>query len=244
MEDRYLAITCLLLALLSCTTIVQCKLSSSGAYRGKRTVTAGQDIIHSTLDPKDSDTLHFRVRSDDVLVFDYDIHSGGVCTNNAKSPKFKTELKRICTPPLHWHMDQTETFEVLQGVMGYIFNGTLKQLTAGQSVTIVPYTLHTFWNAGDIDLKTRITVKPAGRCEAIFENLMGYSRDGASYLDMAYTVVTSNVCMKMTEPIPCKITKDSITAAASLLNVSPYHSEYTTNMSRAYKGIEKQNHHN
>ena len=77
------------------------------------------------------------------------------------------------------------------------------------------------------------------RSEACFENLMGFLRDGRMLdkLQLLYTLSETDICIKQTDMVSCKFTKMATRKTAHLYT-EPYVPEYTTNMDRAYKGIE------
>src|SRR5215213_3330318 len=58
----------------------------------------------------------------------------------------------------HIHPGQEERFEVLEGVMGYRRDTHRGELRAGGSVTVPPGVVHDWWNAGESDLRARVTV--------------------------------------------------------------------------------------
>jgi quercetin dioxygenase-like cupin family protein len=62
----------------------------------------------------------------------------------------------------HHHPGQEETFEVLEGVLGYRCDAERGELTAGTSLTIPRGVVHDWWNAGGSDLRARVTVEPGG----------------------------------------------------------------------------------
>ncbi|KAK4057889.1 hypothetical protein OIO90_001108 [Microbotryomycetes sp. JL221] len=84
----------------------------------------------------------------------------------------------VATPPLHWHLYQTETFDVKEGVLGYVIGGKQGTLQAGEHVNIPPYINHTFWNASqDKELYVHITVRGGpnpGFDETFVNNFYGY----------------------------------------------------------------------
>ncbi|KAK4055566.1 hypothetical protein OIV83_000112 [Microbotryomycetes sp. JL201] len=84
----------------------------------------------------------------------------------------------IATPPLHWHLYQSETFDVKAGTLGYIIDGKQGTLQAGQKVSIPPFKNHTFWNASDTEsLDVHITVRGGqnpGFDETFVRNFYGY----------------------------------------------------------------------
>jgi len=73
----------------------------------------------------------------------------------------------------HIHPGQEERFEVLDGVMGYRRAADRGELRAGGSVTVPPGVVHDWWNAGESDLRARVTVMPAGRFAAMIAAVWG-----------------------------------------------------------------------
>ncbi|KAF9030100.1 hypothetical protein BDZ89DRAFT_1038109 [Hymenopellis radicata] len=74
----------------------------------------------------------------------------------ANNPHTGAGRKSTATPPYHWHIHQTETFDVKSGDD---LDGTLGKLTAGETVTIAPGRYHTFWSDPDsgVDLDVHIS---------------------------------------------------------------------------------------
>lgn len=52
-------------------------------------------------------------------------------------------------PPPHTHSKYQELFLVLEGSMEFMVNGDQKILKAGESIDLLPGTIHTFKNAGN-----------------------------------------------------------------------------------------------
>lgn len=87
-------------------------------------------------------------------------------------------------PPLHIHLQQTEYFEVQQGVLGVVKNGQEYKLTADSgTVSIPPGTRHRFWAhaSGTKDLVFKCWVHPQDLDhsfdESFLRNFVGYIRD-------------------------------------------------------------------
>ncbi|KAL9650025.1 hypothetical protein ABK040_003143 [Willaertia magna] len=136
-----------------------------------------------TNDPKviisnqNSEKFTFKTRSADSngskVVVEVLIKHDGVCGSKV-SP-----FQRPCTPPIHVHRFQNETFQVLNGKMTYYLNGETGILSAGDKpIKINPYNKHTFWMEGNEDLLVRVTLEPALYTENYFENIAGTERDG------------------------------------------------------------------
>jgi len=69
----------------------------------------------------------------------------------------------------HLHPDQEERFEVVDGVMGYRLGEDRGELRSGGAITVPPGVVHDWWNAGEVDLRARVTVTPPG----LFAGMIG-----------------------------------------------------------------------
>jgi quercetin dioxygenase-like cupin family protein len=78
----------------------------------------------------------------------------------------------------HLHPAQEERFEVLAGVMGYRRGDERGELRPGRAVTVPPGVVHDWWNAGDSDLRARVTVTPPGRFAAMLGAVWGLAVAG------------------------------------------------------------------
>jgi len=65
-------------------------------------------------------------------------------------------------PGAHRHPGQEEHFAVLEGVLGYRRGNERGELRAGGSLTVPAGVVHDWWNAGDTNLRARVTVSPPG----------------------------------------------------------------------------------
>ncbi|TFK99559.1 hypothetical protein BDV98DRAFT_551387 [Pterulicium gracile] len=97
----------------------------------------------------------------------------------AGSPHTGVGRQSTATPPYHWHLYQTETFDVKSGSLCYFLDGKEGKLAAGQKVVIPPYVPHTFWNdpTAGTDLDVHITVAGGpnpGFDETFVHNFYGY----------------------------------------------------------------------
>ena len=80
--------------------------------------------------------------------------------------------------PLHIHLQTSERFEALSGLLGVILEGERRVLEAGQEVLIPPGTPHTFWNAGEGELLFITDVRPPGQLQTYWETVFGLAEDG------------------------------------------------------------------
>jgi quercetin dioxygenase-like cupin family protein len=78
----------------------------------------------------------------------------------------------------HSHPYQSETFQVLEGRVGFKVGGKKVELEAGNGVTVLPRTAHKFWNSGDGEARFTCEVRPAGAFEQLIETMFGLAADG------------------------------------------------------------------
>ena len=72
-------------------------------------------------------------------------------------------------PPLHFHPDQDERFEVLEGTVRTVIDGEERRFEAGESFEVPAGTVHQM--AADPPARLRWEVRPALRTAEFFETL-------------------------------------------------------------------------
>jgi quercetin dioxygenase-like cupin family protein len=72
-------------------------------------------------------------------------------------------------PPKHFHPDQDERFEVLEGVLTARVDGEERELRPGDVLEIPRGAVHQMWNAGDSPARATWQTSPAGRTGGWFE---------------------------------------------------------------------------
>ena len=82
------------------------------------------------------------------------------------------------TIPPHIHLRCEERFEVVEGQLGIISDGEQRLLGVGEEVLIPPGTPHTFWNAGEDELRFITDVRPPGQLQIYWETVFGLAEDG------------------------------------------------------------------
>ncbi len=80
--------------------------------------------------------------------------------------------------PLHIHLVCEERFEVISGQLGVVVDGERRVMGAGEQVLIPPGTPHTFWNAGEGELRFITDVRPPGELQTYWETVFGLAEDG------------------------------------------------------------------
>ena len=106
---------------------------------------------------------------------------------------FELALRPGGAVPLpHVHPIQTERFEMPGGTMRFRVGLRHVTATAGDVVEIAPGVLHGFANAGDDEVRVRVTCTPALQMEEMFAEVVGMAEAGAwprgmprSLLDLA-----------------------------------------------------------
>lgn len=81
-------------------------------------------------------------------------------------------------PPKHFHPDQAEHFELLEGAITALVDGRERVLAAGDTLDVPPGAVHQMWNAGSEHARMLWRTTPAGRTLEWFEALDAFQRDG------------------------------------------------------------------
>ena len=81
-------------------------------------------------------------------------------------------------PPKHFHPDQDEHFEVLEGILTARVGGDERQLGPGDVLEIPRRAVHQMWNAGDVPARASWRTSPAGRTAQWFADIDGLLRSG------------------------------------------------------------------
>ena len=78
----------------------------------------------------------------------------------------------------HSHPYQSESFQVLEGRVGFKVGREKVELGSGEGVTVLPRTAHRFWNAGEGTARFTCEIRPAGAFEQLIETMFGLAADG------------------------------------------------------------------
>jgi mannose-6-phosphate isomerase-like protein (cupin superfamily) len=79
---------------------------------------------------------------------------------------------------LHLHPSIHERLRVVSGTVGVSIDGTVSIADLDKTIDIPPGVPHRFWNAGIIEAKLIMDVRPANRFEAFTRNMIGLAQDG------------------------------------------------------------------
>jgi quercetin dioxygenase-like cupin family protein len=78
----------------------------------------------------------------------------------------------------HVHPYQDETFEVLEGRVGFKTGKRELVVVAGGTISVPRGTPHKFWNAGEETARFRTEVRPALQFEQLIETMFTLAQDG------------------------------------------------------------------
>ena len=78
----------------------------------------------------------------------------------------------------HVHPDQTERFEVLEGLLGLRVGEREVLAGPGDVAVVAPGTPHRFWNAGESDARFLCEVRPALQFESLIETMFSLAAEG------------------------------------------------------------------
>jgi hypothetical protein len=81
-------------------------------------------------------------------------------------------------PPAHYHPEQDEHFEVLDGTLTVRLDGEERDLGMGETLDIPRRTSHQVWNRGDVDTSAIWQTRPALRTEDWFRSIDRLFREG------------------------------------------------------------------
>jgi len=81
-------------------------------------------------------------------------------------------------PGVHVHPNQTETFRIIDGVVGFRVGRGRRVATTGETVVVDAGTAHAFWNAGEGRARFLCEIRPALGFERLLETMFALARDG------------------------------------------------------------------
>ena len=86
-------------------------------------------------------------------------------------------------PPRHFHPEQDERFEVVEGTVKVELDGEVRELGAGDSIEIPRGAVHRLWNPAQGDARAIWRTTPAGRTDQWFRALDALHREGRTGRD-------------------------------------------------------------
>ncbi len=82
-------------------------------------------------------------------------------------------------PPPHFHPDQDEHFEILEGTLQAIVGDESSELNAGDELDVRSGTVHRMWNGASGEVRVRWVTEPGGRTEEWFRAIDALHRRNA-----------------------------------------------------------------
>ena len=79
---------------------------------------------------------------------------------------------------VHVHPNQTETFRILDGAVGFRRGRGRLVASPGETVVVRAGTAHAFWNAADDQARFLVEIRPALGFERLLETMFALARDG------------------------------------------------------------------
>jgi quercetin dioxygenase-like cupin family protein len=79
---------------------------------------------------------------------------------------------------MHVHPNQTETFRIVDGAVGFRVGRGRRIAATGETVVVEAGTAHTFWNAGEGQARFLCEVRPALNFERLLQTMFALARDG------------------------------------------------------------------
>jgi quercetin dioxygenase-like cupin family protein len=79
---------------------------------------------------------------------------------------------------VHVHPNQTETFRILDGTVGFRLGRERLFATTGETVVVEAGTAHAFWNTGEGQARFLCEIRPALGFERLLETMFALARDG------------------------------------------------------------------
>jgi quercetin dioxygenase-like cupin family protein len=99
-------------------------------------------------------------------------------------------------PPAHYHPDQDEHFEVVEGSLRTKVDGEEKLLEEGDTLDIPRGTPHQMWNDADDPARVKWETRPAGRTEEWFRSINALYEDGTVDEDERASPLAFGVLLK------------------------------------------------
>ncbi len=79
---------------------------------------------------------------------------------------------------VHVHPNQTETFQILDGTVGFRLGRERLFATTGETIVVKAGTAHAFWNTGEGQARFLCEMRPALGFERLLETMFALARDG------------------------------------------------------------------
>ena len=87
-------------------------------------------------------------------------------------------------PVMHFHPNQTETFEIISGEFCFKLGKETKLLTTGEKLVINKGISHQWWNPSDYHIaEMKVTFEPALKTETFLEQFFGLGNDNKTKED-------------------------------------------------------------
>ncbi len=91
-------------------------------------------------------------------------------------------------PPLHFHINDDETFHVLEGTISFFQNSSWEEVGPGGSAFVPRGQLHTFKNPGDKPARMLLSTSPGGFDVFFSRCAEEFAREGGPDMARVYNI--------------------------------------------------------
>ena len=118
----------------------------------------------------------------------------------------------------------------MAGELGVILNDGRQVLSVGEHVLIPPGTPHTFWNAGEGELRFITDVRPPGQLQTYWETVFGLAQDGKvnskGLPNLLQLAVVAPLADSYSPHVPVPVTKLMIAGLGGIGRLLGYKASY------------------
>jgi mannose-6-phosphate isomerase-like protein (cupin superfamily) len=130
-------------------------------------------------------------------------------------------------PPVHFHPEQDERFEVEAGELSVEIDGTTHVARPGEAIDVPRGAVHKMWNSGDVPTRATWQVRPALRTEDFFEAVHTVRASGRHGRNGMLTPLGAGVVLRefhdeFRMPLPATLQRPVLALLAGLARLRGY----------------------
>lgn len=143
--------------------------------------------------------------------------------------------------PMHIHLKQRETFQVVDGELKVTVAGATRQLKEGDEATVPPRTPHRFFSDGSQPATFRVTILDPGLVEDGLRMLYGLARDGKAPRGIPRNPLVIALCAERSDVygagLPVWFQMALVAPLAALARALGYDRKLAVYLSRSSDGV-------